>query len=88
MTKGHPADEPSTASFPALRVERAEGTPLTHTQAGRIAVPLSLMRGTQRVEDLALVLTAEQMEAFYEEIGAILYPRRAPEPAPAAEAAS
>ncbi|MDX3321154.1 hypothetical protein PV415_30045 [Streptomyces sp. ME03-5684b] len=46
------------------------------------------MRGTKRVEDLALVLTAEQMEAFYEEIGAILYPRRVADPAPAAEAAS
>ncbi|MFG2691733.1 hypothetical protein ACGFWG_37180 [Streptomyces sp. NPDC048405] len=46
------------------------------------------MRGTKRVEDLALVLTAEQMEAFYEEIGAILYPRRVADPAPVAEAAS
>ncbi|WP_261399366.1 hypothetical protein [Streptomyces misionensis] len=44
------------------------------------------MRGAQRVEDLALVLTADQMEAFYEEIGAILYPRRVV--GPAAEAAS
>jgi hypothetical protein len=88
MTKGHPADEASAASLPTLRVERAEGTPLHHTEAGRIAVPLSLMRGTQRVEDTALVLTAEQMEAFYEEIGAILYPRCVANPAPAAEAAS
>ncbi|MFF7452195.1 MULTISPECIES: hypothetical protein [unclassified Streptomyces] len=88
MTKGHLTEEPSAASLPALRVERAEGKPLHHTKAGRIAVPLHLMRGTQRVDDLALVLTAEQMEAFYEEIGEILYPPRAANPAPAAEAAS
>ncbi|MFE1289660.1 hypothetical protein [Streptomyces sp. NPDC058751] len=46
------------------------------------------MRGTKRVDGLALVLTAEQTEAFYEEIGAILYPRRVVDPTPAAEAAS
>jgi hypothetical protein len=46
------------------------------------------MRGAQRVEDLALVLTAEKMEAFYEEIGTVLFPRRAADPAPAAEVAS
>jgi hypothetical protein len=88
MTKGHNAEGPSAASLPALQVERAEGSPLHHTQAGRIAIPLILMRGAQRVEDLALVLTAEQMEAFYEEIGAVLFPRRAADSAPAAEAAS
>jgi hypothetical protein len=88
MTKGHSAEEPSDASLPALRVERAEGSPLHHTQAGRIAVPLRLMRAAQRVGDLALVLTAEEMEAFYEEIGTILYPRRGVDPAPSAEAAS
>lgn len=88
MTKGHSAEGPSAASLPALRVERAEGSPLHHTQAGRIAVPLRLMRGAEEVGGLALVLTAEQMEAFYEEIGAILYPRRVVDPAPAAEAAS
>jgi hypothetical protein len=88
MTKGYPAEEAPAASLPALRVERAEGTPLHHTQAGRIAVPLTLMRGTQRVEDLPLVLPAEQMEAFYKEIGAILYPSRVADPASATKAAS
>jgi hypothetical protein len=88
MTKGHFAEEPSAASNPALRVERAEDSPLHHTQAGRIAVPLALMRGAQLVERLALVLTAEQMESFYDEIGSILYRRRSAESAPSAGAAS
>lgn len=87
MTKGHLAEEPSAASIPALRIERAEGPP-HHTQAGRIAIPLTLMRGAHRVEDLALVLTADEMEAFHEEIGAILYPCRSADPAPVTEAAS
>ncbi|MER6307700.1 hypothetical protein [Streptomyces sp. NPDC001657] len=43
------------------------------------------MRGAEIVESLALDLTAEQMEAFYEGIGAALSPRRATSPAPAAE---
>jgi hypothetical protein len=88
MTKGHLAEEPSAASLPALRVERAEGKQLHLTQAGRIAVPLDLMRGAQRVESLELILTAEQTEAFYEEIGAVLYPSRTGVRAPSAEAAS
>ncbi|MFD9441831.1 hypothetical protein ACFWBR_27260 [Streptomyces sp. NPDC060006] len=88
MTMGHLADEPSATPVPGLRVERAEGSPLHHTQAGRIAVPLALMRGAQLIERLALVLTAEQMESFYEEIGEILYRRRSTESAPAAGAAS
>lgn len=87
MTKGHRSRRSSAAPLPALRVERTEGRPVHHTQAGRIAVPLSLFRGAEAVEDLVLVLTAEQMEGFYEEIGAILYPRRSIT-APAAEAVS
>ncbi|MGW0825214.1 hypothetical protein [Streptomyces sp. NPDC002845] len=71
-----------------MRVERAEGRPVHLTQAGRIAVPLALIRGSEPVEDVALVLPAEQMEAFYEEIGAILYKHRSANSAPAAEAAS
>ncbi|MCW5249571.1 MULTISPECIES: hypothetical protein [unclassified Streptomyces] len=69
-------------------MERAEDSPLHHTQAGRFAVPLSLMRGTQRVEDLALILTADQMEALYEEIGTILHLRGPAGLPPTAEAVS
>ncbi|MEU1457351.1 hypothetical protein [Streptomyces avermitilis] len=88
MTKGHFTGESSTAPLLALRVERTEGRPVHHTQAGRIAVPLVVMRGTEAVGDAPLVLTAGQTEVFYEEIGALLYPSRATESAPAAEAAS
>ncbi|MEU9168515.1 hypothetical protein AB0D34_12080 [Streptomyces sp. NPDC048420] len=46
------------------------------------------MSGAETVEVVALVLTAEQTESFYEEIGAVLYPSRSAESAPTAEAAS
>lgn len=87
MTKGHRTRRSSAAPPPVLRVERTEDRPVHHTQAGRIAVPLSLFRGTEPVEDVVLVLTAERMEDFYNEIGALLYPRRSVT-VPATEAAS
>ncbi|MGP3950937.1 hypothetical protein [Streptomyces sp. 7N604] len=82
MTMGHSQSQPAV-SLPALRIERAEGRPVHHTEAGRIAVPLTLMRGAEPVEDIVLVLTAEQTEAFHGELGELLYPSRS-----ATEAAS
>ncbi|MFD7014020.1 hypothetical protein [Streptomyces sp. NPDC059928] len=72
MTKGH--EQSPAVALPGLRAERAAGREVHHTQAGRIAVPLTLLRGGRPVEDLALVLTAEEAAAFYLELGKVLYP--------------
>ncbi|MET8676118.1 hypothetical protein ABZW18_00550 [Streptomyces sp. NPDC004647] len=72
MTKSH--EPSSTATLPGLRIQRTEGRAAHHTQAGRIAVPLTLLRGAEHVEDVVLVLTAEETAAFHLELGNVLYP--------------
>ncbi|MEU8911758.1 hypothetical protein [Streptomyces nigrescens] len=81
MTKGH-EHVPPAAALPGLRVERTADRPVHLTQAGRIAVPLTVTCGGTAVEIASLVLTAEQTEEFYRELGGVLHPR------PSTEAAS
>jgi hypothetical protein len=71
MTKSH--EQPPVTPLPGLRIQRAEGRAAHHTQAGRIAIPLLALRGTEHVEDVVLVLTAEETAALFLELGDVLY---------------
>jgi hypothetical protein len=72
MTKGH--EQSSATPLPGGRLQRADGRAAHHTQAGRIAIPLTLLSGTEPVEEVVLVLTAEETAAFHLELGNVLYP--------------
>lgn len=60
---------------PGWRVERTSDKGLHHTQAGRLALPLSLHEGDSHCGDLLLIMTAEEAETLYAELGLLLYPK-------------
>lgn len=57
------------------RIQRAPDTDIHLTHAGRVALPLALFHGEAPFGSLPLVVTAEEAEALYVELGRLLHPQ-------------
>ena len=57
------------------RIQRTAKTDVHHTHAGRVALPLSVFQGADHCADVPLVMTAEEAESLYAELGSLLYPQ-------------